>query len=289
MSKAAAPPGEMVGFHRGLNRETAAGWDSFASHRQRVTELLLQDPPAAAGTLAILGAGNCNDLDLAQLLSRFQDVHLFDIDREALVRARDRQPAELAARLQLHAPLDLGGALGEVGQFRKRSASPAELGALPQAGSRGVLAQVSERFDRVASTCLLSQLVHGCQQLLGDTHSQLQEIACAVVVAHLRILAQLVKPGGAGLLVTDVVSSDTYPLEELWGQQPPWKLLDELEATGNHLSGTTPSFVRRVLKTDLVVGPLIGSTRLVEPWLWQLSAEETYLVYGLAFERRSNP
>jgi hypothetical protein len=276
-------PSEMVGFHRDLNRETAARWDSFATHRQRVTELLLQ-VAAADSTLAILGAGNCNDLSLDQIVPRFHEVHLFDIDREALVRARDRHPA-LAPVLYLHAPVDLGGALADVGKFRKRPATPDDLGALPQAGSRGVLAQVTQRFDVVASTCLLSQLVHGCQRLLGDTHPQLQPIACAVVVAHLRILAQLVKPGGTGLLVTDVVSSDTYPLDELWGQQPPWNLIDELEATGNHLSGTTPAFVRRVLKTDPIAAPLVGPTRLVDPWLWRISEEETYLVYALGFQR----
>jgi hypothetical protein len=288
----APPPPEMVGFHRGLNRETADNWAHFADHRARVTQLLRETGGDPASTLAILGAGNCNDLVLEDLLPSFSAVHLFDIDREALLRARDRlatqiDPTQLA-RLHLHAPVDLGGALSTVGRFRKRAATPDDLGALPQAGSRGVLADVSERFDLVASTCLLSQLVHGCQRLLGDSHPQIQEIACAIVVAHLRILVQLVKPGGTGILVTDVVSSDTYPLEELWGQKPAWNLIDELEATGNHLSGTMPAFVRRALKTDPVVGDLVGGTRLVEPWLWKLGPDEMYLVYGLVFARLSS-
>ena len=91
-----------------------------------------------------------------------------------------------------------------------------------------------------------------------------------MVVAHLRMLAQLVKPGGTGLLVTDMVSSDTYPLEELWGQRSPWALVDELEATGNHLSGTTPKFLRRIVNTDPVIAPLVASGRAEEPWLWAL-------------------
>ena len=134
------------------------------------------------------------------------------------------------------------------------------MAALPQAGTGpgAPLAAEPERFDAVASTCILSQLVHGCQRLLGDNHPQIQEIACAVVVAHLHLVAQLVKPGGTGLIVTDTVSSDTYPLVELWGQQAPWSLIDQLEATGNHLSGTTPKFLRRVINTDLVIAPLVG-------------------------------
>ncbi len=278
----------MVGFHRRLNRETEARWDSFASHRARVTGLIAAlGNEARSSTCAILGAGNCNDLDLSRLTQVFTEVHLFDIDKEAITRARDRQPPEVAARLRLRAPLDLGGALSDVGRFRRRPATPADLGALPGAGSRGVLARVADRYDVVASTCLLSQLVHGCQRLLGDDHPQIQEIACAVVVAHLRILATLTKPGGNGLLVTDVVSSDTYPLEELFGARDPWALIGELETTGNHLSGTIPTFLRRIVNTDSVVAPLIAGSGLIEPWLWRLGDEETYLVYGMALSRRA--
>ena len=182
--------------------------------------------------------------------------------------------------------MDLGGALADLKKLRGRVATADELGALPQAGSRQVLASQPDGFDAVVSTCILSQLVHGCQRLLGDDHPQIQPIACAVVVAHLRLVAQLVKPGGMGAIVTDIVSSDTYPLEELWGQRPPWVLVDELEETGNHLSGTTPRFLRRIINTDPKIAPLIAASGLEEPWLWRIDDRETYLVYGLTFERR---
>lgn len=280
----------MVGFHRGLNRETADNWGSFQSHRRRVTDLIIglaptEAPPPRGNQLAILGAGNGNDLALDEIVAHFDRVHLVDIDREALERARDRQPAPVAERLQLHAPVDLGGGLTEVGKFRRRTATAAELGALPGAAMRLALAAVPLRFQAVASTCLLSQLVHGCQQLLGDDHDQIQEIACAVVVAHLRVMTQLLEPGGLALLVTDMVSSDTYPLEELWSQRSPWALVDELETTGNHLSGTTPKFLRRIVSTDPVIAPMAGRVELETPWLWALSDEETYLAYAMRFTR----
>jgi hypothetical protein len=285
-----------VGFHRALNRQTAENWGRFASHRQRVTELVaalagapspVAAPIAPDATLAVLGAGNGNDLALEQIVPRFARVHLVDIDREAITRARDRLPAPIAEQLVLHAPIDLGGGLAEVGRFRKRLATPAELGALPGAATRAALMALPERFDAVASTCILSQLVHGCQQLLGPQHAQIQEIACAVVVAHLRVLVQLLEPGGRALLVTDMVSSDTYPLEELWGQRSGWGLVDELEESGNHLSGTTPRFLRRIIATDPVVAPLAGPVELEAPWLWALNPEETYLVYALRFSREA--
>jgi hypothetical protein len=281
------PPREIVGFHRALNRETAPYWDTFGPHRDCVTGLIAGtagEPGASGGKLAVLGAGNCNDVALDELAGRFAELHLFDLDREAVAGARARQRPEVAERLVLHAPVDLGGALAELGGLRRRPATPDELGALPGSG-RELLARVPERFATVASTCLLSQLVHGCRQLLGDEHPQLEEIACAVVVAHVRLLAGLLAPGGVGLLITDTVSSDTYPLEELWLERDPWALIDELEDSGNHLSGTSPRFLRRIVNTDPVVGPLVATCRREPPWLWRLDSDVTYLVHAVRFER----
>jgi hypothetical protein len=134
---------------------------------------------------------------------------------------------------------------------------------------------------------VLSQIVHGCEHLLGPQHPQIQEIGCAVVIAHLRVVAQLTRPGGVALLVTDTVSSDTYPLEELWGTREPWALIDELEETGNHLSGTSPRFLRRLLSGDPVMAPLVGPPVPVDPWLWRLGPDESYLVYALRLDRRA--
>ena len=54
------------------NAAVADAWARFAPHRARVMELLLA---AAEGRtfprLALLGAGNCNDVDLKRLLERY--------------------------------------------------------------------------------------------------------------------------------------------------------------------------------------------------------------------------
>jgi hypothetical protein len=133
---------------------------------------------------------------------------------------------------------------------------------------------------------VLSQLMHTCNRVLGPETEQLEIIACALVVAHLRLVAQLVRAGGTGVLVTDTVSSESYALEELWSERPPLALLDHLEQTGNFLSGTSPSFLRRILRTDEVLKRTVDGPRLVEPWLWRLDERMTLLAYALAFERR---
>jgi hypothetical protein len=250
-----------------------------------VTALLEAAAPATAGTCALLGAGNGNDVDLVALLQKFAEVHLVDLDREAITAARARLPEALAARVFLHAPIDLGGGLRRLAAWRGRPVTTAELGALPQESAGEAMRALPVRFDVVASCCLLSQIVHTCDRVLGARHAQLEVVACALVVAHVRTLVQLVKPGGAGVLITDTVSSETYPLDELWGSRAPLALLDELEASQNQLSGTGPVFLRRILRTDDVVAPLVANVRLVEPWLWRFNPQLTLLAYALTFSR----
>jgi len=280
-------PTDLATLHRRNNRESAELWQRFADHRARVTALALTDAPAGAtGSLAVLGAGNCNDLDLEAIAGRFAEVHLVDLDEEALARARARQTPEVAAKLRLHAPVDLSGVFDRLHRFRDRPATPVELANLPRTSVEGVQAALGGHYDVVMSTCFLSQLMQSAFIALGPEHRQLHLIACALALAHVRTVAALVRPGGTAHLVTDAVTTESYPLIELWNRQPPRALLEQLERTENVFSGTGPSFLRRILATDGQVAPLLdGSARLVDPWLWAFTEERSYLVYALSFRR----
>jgi hypothetical protein len=277
---APAPPA-LLDFHRSNNRASADMGSHFAPHRARLTELILD---AGGGErLALLGAGNCNDVDLVALAGAYRAIHLIDLDAEAVRRARDRQPPEVAARLVLQAPVDLSGVFAQLSAVRPGGLPAERLAALPTEATDRVLAGVSERFDVVASCCLLSQLMHSCFLTLGK-HPQLPVIAGAVALAHLRALLGLARPGGRVVLATDTVSSESYPLEELWGQRSPTDLLAHLEATGNVLSGTAPTLVRRLLADREL--PLQPPARFLEPWLWRLDPNMSFLVYAVTAQRR---
>ncbi len=279
MTRPGVPPA-LLDYHRGNNRASAELGAHFADHRARLSALILGE--SGGGTLALLGAGNCNDVDLPALAAAHDRVHLVDLDEEALRRARDRQPPEVAVRLAL-APADLSGVFAELPRLRGKSLPPERLQALPGEAVERVLAALPGPFDTVVSCCLLSQLMHSCYLGLGP-HPQLDDIGAAVAAAHLRALVALARPGGRIVLATDVVSSESYPLEELWGQRTPGALLAHLEASGNYLSGTAPSSLRRVLAAREL--PLEQPPRLVEPWLWRLDGNLTFLVYAFVLRRR---
>ena len=258
---------------------TADGWDRFVDHRRRQSDLVIDH---GGGTLAVLGAGNCNDLDLAKVAAAFESIHLVDLDEEALRRARSRQTAEVAAKLVLRAPIDVSGVLAELARLRGKTVSPDQLSALSRAAVDQVVAALPERFDTVLSACMLSQIMHTCSVAL-NAHPQLAHIGKALAVAHLRTLLALARPGGRVVFVTDTVSSDTYPLRELWGEQAPAALLTHLDQTNNVLSGTGITFVRQVLAAETSFP--VERPRLVEPWLWQMHEDVTMMVYALTLRR----
>jgi hypothetical protein len=277
--------------HRTNNRASAGGWDDFGEHRARLTALIETSAASAtAGRLALIGAGNCNDVDLAALAARFRELHLFDLDAEAVARASARQAPEVAARLVVHAPVDVSGAYDHLPGIRARTLPAAELSALPDVALARALAAVPDvagTFDTVVSACCLSQIMHSCFLGIGQ-HAQLDAVAGALGRTHLRYLLTLARPGGQVLLVSDMVSSETYPLEEMWGTRPADELIGDVERAGNFLSGTARTFMRRLCVTDPAITVLTaGPPTAPAPWLWRLGGGLTFLVYALAVTRRA--
>src|SRR3954470_15952991 len=94
---------------RASNASGLPHFEDFRGHRERLTAELLEGELRGDERLCVLGAGNAYDLELERLLTRFAEVHLVDIDAEALGRARERVPQGARSRLFAHAPVDLSG------------------------------------------------------------------------------------------------------------------------------------------------------------------------------------
>ena len=129
--------------------------------------------------------------------------------------------------------------------------------------------------------------MHGARMALGD-HPDLEPVATALALGHLRAMVRLLRPGGTGIFVSDTCSSEMYPpLVDRFRQFAPLAVLQRLEETDNVLSGTRASMIFEALTGDRVMAPLIQAPQLVEPWLWRMG-KLTLLVYGVLFKRREN-
>lgn len=270
-----------------FNRSTRTHWLHFAPHRARIQELILTGrPPGRAGRFCALGAGNCNDLELARLVDSFAEVHLVDIDRAALHEAAERQGVSGRDGLRLDAPIDLTGIADVVSGWTGRVPTRADVAAaVEQSAAASPPAELGGGFDVVLSSCVLSQIVGYATDALGGKHPAHADLARAIRARHLRLMLDLLAPGGTGLLACDLISSESVgelrrvPEHELPG------LLGKLGRDGTFFSGLYPDALEAALQTDPALAPRVRDVRRLTPWLWRLGPLRTFLVYGLRFRR----
>jgi hypothetical protein len=263
------------------NRAVRDLWERYAGHRQHLTAALLALARPAGGRLCLLGAGNANDLDLEALAAGFEELHLVDLDPGALSRATGRQSPATRARLRSHAPVDLSGLYLQLG----RGKAPG-LDALVDGGAVEVLRQLPGDFDVVASCCVLSQMSWALSNLAESGGVPLPLLEQALLRIHLRTLLGLVRPGGTALLAADLVSSNTYPLEELEPTADLRTLANELASQRLAYAVCNPELIRQVMRRDPALAGTSESPAMGDPWLWAGPKELTYLVCPLLFHRR---
>ena len=239
---------------------------------------------SGGGTLCVLGAGNCNDLDLVPLTRRWERVRLVDIDAEAMQAGVAQQFQAAGERMGpqiAFAACDLTGALEfahEIIQRPSREAFSRLRGAL---GRLPAVEQLGERFACVASTCLLSQLILIFVRAIGEDSPELQSIVELVRVQHLRTLAELTAPGGEMVLFADLVSSETYP--EL--VDAPRAAMERVVREQGCFPGMNPVRLRRLLEEGPLAGYWEERPRMSEPWVWNLGPR-SYLVVEIRCRRK---
>lgn len=239
------------------NRQTLDGWESFREHRLRITELLTQLAPQPAGRLAVMGAGNCNDLDLRVLSESYAEIELLDWDRDAVVEGVRRQGLQSCEQLMIGAARDLG-----------QSPDPAAIASA----------------DCVASLGLLSQL------MLSVTERQNQRAPQHTIAAvaelrrqHFQNLLLRMRPGARGLLSFEIVSSDTLPgLRECSAEAVP-NLTAAAVGAGNFYTGLHPAAMFQTA-SQLAQENGISNLQMHPPWKWCLGPR-TYAVAALSFCR----
>ncbi|MCI0359721.1 MAG: hypothetical protein L0211_14690 [Planctomycetaceae bacterium] len=259
------------------NQATRGAWQRFAPHRRRITDLLTAAVQAAKRPrrLAVLGAGNCNDLDLSALRTQFAAIDLVDCDRDAVLQGIDRQGLAADSAIQAIGPIDLSR-WAEFDSSTSASYQPLPL-PIPQA-------DIVPQADVVASLCLLSQILESLALALGASHPRFLELVQQERSSHFRLMIDHLLPGGTGLFATDLVSSDTTP--QLVDAKD--VALSDLVRTciecGNFFTGLNPAVIHSLLRTDADVAPKITDVVMVPPWTWDLGPR-VYLVYAVRFRR----
>ena len=269
-------------FVRARNRELVERFDADAAHRERVTGHIEQ--LAQGGELCVFGAGNGDELDLERLARLFSEIHLVDLDAQALERARDRQPVHVRAKLVLQPEVDCSGMLQHLDAWGERFPERAELAQSAVDGVQGIVRGLGRGFSVVVSACVLGQLALPFQRAWLTSRAHWGELLRTLNAVHLATLTGSLREGGRGLIVFDTSSSKRTPaLAELGARSS-----DELEEFvaeaardgGLELRPDPRDLVRQLLAPGLRAQ--VANPELSAPWLWQ-RGPDTELVYGLTF------
>jgi hypothetical protein len=280
------------------NEGSAECWQRYAGHRRVVSDLLLETPVTRSRpVLCVLGAGNCNDLDLPRLADRFAKLQLVDLDDQALRRGVSQQKLGEIAEVEVHGGVDLSGLIRLLDRWTAEAPVPADQvqGVLRQAeppisdfpfgtGVPPALAGLAGNMDVVASVCLLSQLVETVVHCLGNTHPCFLDMIFFMRRTHLRLMLELLHDGSRGLLVTDFVSSDTCPQLVDVSPERLASLCAELIAQRNFFTGLNPMAIANCLRQDPAFQNRIGDVQVSSPWTWQYLAR-TYAVAAISFTK----
>ena len=271
-------------FEQEGNRLSASHRDLYAGHRARVTATLLAAAPPAAGSLCLFGAGNALDTDLPALLARYARVALVDIDDEALGRAVAPLPEEARARVTRHAPVDLAGIFEAIEPAPAPPPTHTTLAPLVAPAVARIAGAVGGPFDVVASLCVMTQISWAVVRAVPPGLSQ-DGVREAAFRVHLGAMLALLRPGGQGFLINDLISSEYHPLDELPPDTDLLALFHELVRTENFYRGSNPNLVLRLLRRDDALKGQASSPRIADAWLWRGKPDRTYLVYALSFGR----
>ena len=268
-----------------LNRETLDNWRLYRSHREAVADLICQPPQPASARLCILGAGNCNDLDLARFSGRFAQVHLVDLDRQAMAKGVQRQSPLATGRISLHGGIDLTGILKTLATWERYRPGRESIAHCIREARAFAGLPFPGRFQVAASVCLLSQIIDSIVSVTGSGAVP-RELVKTLRQRHLRLLAELLLPGGVGYLVTD------FALER-GGARPARQILPEPEsaagAPGDAFLGLNPGELRESVSNDAVLRNQVRHARVSPSWLWRQNPRRTLRVCAVSFQRIDPP
>ncbi|TDJ34755.1 MAG: hypothetical protein E2O56_01885 [Gammaproteobacteria bacterium] len=241
--------------HIRYNRASAGLWRDFEGHRARVMDLLCREP-TSGGALCVLGAGNCNDLDLSQLTALFADIHLVDLDGDAMDAAVVRQGLS-PGRFTLHGDVDLSGFMGLLDEQPTVDTWRKAINDLN-------LPELAGRFDVAISVCVLSQMGHTLAPFFEHDQAAGLELRDCLRRRHINLLGELLKPGGRAVLVADFMGSAGFPKLSLCDDADFAEVVEEGLTRERFYKQTTPA----LLHESIAGQPGVGNLEAEAPWRW---------------------
>jgi hypothetical protein len=258
----------------------------FQGHRERLTALACAAAATTSEkTLCVLGAGNVYDLDLRELARHFDQIHLVDLDANAVRAAAARQDEATRARLAWHAPLDLSDMHDRLERWASAQLTPDELISHAGRTARTIRGALGRRFGVVVSACVLSQMQLSLLRAVGADHHLFAALRVTLNAAHLRTLAELTAPGGRAWFVTDVSSDRIARFGATEPGGPAIELVNRLSHAGDVFAFADPRALRLLYQDDPHLCRMAELSAIQDAWIWDNGPDNRFVVYAVELAR----
>jgi hypothetical protein len=282
----------------------------WMSHRQEIKFLIEQSLGNLNGKdeIIILGAGNCDDLDLPYLADKFHTVALADIDNDSMQTAVSGIDPSLHPKIKLLDSLDFTG-LDQIDFYSRfqnllEHQTPAlQLVAFLEEASievtkKPVLAHLKRRYTAVVSSAVHTQLfyLHALSlfAILANLYEKndvklIVEAIAALTDFLIRqyndMLFSLAKSNGVVIIWTDIILLDAqtdFIKEKLYS------LLNEKDRAEFmlRLMGSY-GIESAVLALQDLNDKMAQEGKLLRSWLWPFNAEKQFMAVGIAGRART--
>lgn len=270
------------------NKAALKYFSHFENHRRRQTELVLTDA-ARDGRICILGAGNCYDFDLPLIVSHFSEVHLVDIDKDAVIAARSRLSGVQAKKIYLHAPVDISGAHNKLESWRDMRVTPEALIEFPDIAAKSLLHLLPAPFDCVVSSCLISQILLTYRHILGEHHPLFDAGLLTLLIAHLRSMVELMGSAGEAFWITDISSDEIAALHRFPAGENGVEFLNSLIFANQIFSYLNPRLISDLVQQDPFLSRKVAISDPIASWLWHNGPSRTFMVYASRLTTKCGP
>jgi hypothetical protein len=293
-------------FFRDMNNERIGGrWLEWEGHRNEI-KLLVSHSLSDAGELGraiVLGAGNCDDLDLHFLCDAFSQLTLVDIDTLSLQEGVNRVAPDLLGRIELLGNIDFTK-LDQVNFYSRftdlleKKASPQELNFFltnipSEILSCPLLKKWEGQFSVVISSAVYTQIFYIHVLTLFGVHVSnytaeevrgilglLGELRNSMLKAYNDLMVSLLEEGGTIIVWSDVVKFDEmspFPEEQFYSlNNEKERMLFMFETAGKE--GREAALIGL---HDLHER-LLSQGRQFSCWIWPYSSDRHYITFGLS-------
>lgn len=233
--------------HKRWNASTRNLWQEYAPHRERVMSVL-SGGVEASQSVGLVGAGNCNDVDLCALHRVFGKIIFVDPDPQAVQKGLKRQGLPQQSTAIFPYPLEV----------------------LPNSSL------VAAKVDRAVSLCVLSQLFTKESSLL--TSSEIQES----LATHLLHLGQLANQDCIVISDFAVLNLDYDGID--FEHTSITSRLSSIANMGRFLVGLRTSETDRVLLDHKDLRAMFLPSKLLDIWVWK-QGNRNLAVWALLLEK----